>query len=244
MKQYIILFMLIVFTRSHAQQLTEISSGDFIREMRPVIEKMNQDNSKLRFKKEVYRDARSNELLSSSVGVIYHGKERSFRMEDGGVTIMQTNDIYLVVDSLDRVIQLAEPDTNFNPSMALMNLKAEALEKFQLSSYKNATFITYKVVPENLMDGTIEYQVDLKSNMIYRFKISYPAANYFSEDLDDETVEEPYAVITYEPLEKIKDPQKLFDLKQYIVPDQEGKYKLSDQLVNYELYDSRYHPIK
>lgn len=245
MKQYLIILTAFVWIgQVSAQQLTEINSGDFIKEMTPVIEKMNQNNCKLRFKREVYKDLRSNELISTTNGVIYHGTDKLFRLENDGITIIQTNEIYVIIDSLENLVQLAEPDTNFNPSMALMNLKMEALSKFKLSYYKTAAYTTYKVVPENPGDGIVEYQVDNKSKMIYRFKVSYPPANYFSENIDDETVEEPYAVITYEPIEKIKNSDQIFNLKPYVVLDENGKYKLSDKLVNYELYDSRYHPIK
>lgn len=245
MKYGIILMSALIYIgKINAQQLTEISTQDFIKEMNPVIGKMNQSNSKLTFKKEIYRDLHSNELISSASGVVYNGTGKSFRLENDGITIIQTSEIYVIIDSLENIVQLTEPDTNFNPSMALVNFNPESLSRFKLSSYKTPAYTTYRVVPENLGDGTIEYEVDNKSHLIYRFKVAYPPANYFSETIDDETVEEPYAVITYEPIEKIKDPKPLFDLRPYIVLDENGKYKLSDQLVNYELYDARYHPIK
>lgn len=227
-----------------AQQLTEISSQDFLKEMKPVIEKMNQSNCKLKFKREVYKDLRTNELLSTGTGVIYYGSGNTFRMENEGITIIQTGDIYVIIDSLENLVQLTDPDKNFSPATAVVNFNLEALSKFKLSYYKTAAYTTYKVIPENLADGTIEYQVDNKSGLIYRFKISYPPANYFSETIDDETVEEPYAVITYEPMEKIKNGSKFFDLTPYLVAGTDGKYVLSDKLINYELYDARYHPIK
>lgn len=245
MKYCILLFSAMVCVGTfHAQQLTEISSQDFVKEMKPVIEKMNQSNSKLKFKKEIYKDLHSNELISSASGIIYNGTGKSFRLENDGITIIQTNEIYVIIDSLENIVQITDPDTNFNPSMALVNFKLEALSKFKLSSYKTAAYTSYKVVPENLGDGTIEYEVDNKSQLIYRFKVAYPPANYFSETIDDETVEEPYAVITYEPMEKIKNPAPVFDLKPYVFLDENGTYQLSDQLVNYELYDARYHSIK
>ncbi|WP_343748982.1 hypothetical protein [Fluviicola sp.] len=227
-----------------AQQLTEISSQDFLKEMKPVIEKMNQSNCKLKFKKEIYKDLRTNELISTSTGVVYYGSGNTFRMENEGVTIIQTGDIYVIIDSLESLVQLTEPDKNFSPAMAVGNFNLEALSKFKLSYYKTTAYTTYKVIPDNLSEGTIEYQVDNKSGLIYRFKVSYPPANYFSETIDDETVEEPYAVVTYEPMEKIKNPAKLFDLAPYVVASGDGKYVLSDKLINYELYDARYHPIK
>ncbi len=227
--------------KANAQQFTEIPAELFIKEMKPVIAKMNQNNCKLTFKKEIYKDLRSNELVSSSTGVIYYGTGISFRMENEGITLIQTDEIYMVIDSTEHIVQLAEPDSSFNPSAALMNFKTEALSKFKLSSFKTDSYISYKVVPENLSEGIIEYQVDRKSNMLYRFKISYPPGNYFSENMDDETLEEPYAVIIYEPIQKLKNPEAFFDLKHIVVKNAKGEYLLADQMINYELHDSRYH---
>jgi hypothetical protein len=230
----------ICFGRVHAQTYTEISKELFLKEMRPVIEKMSQSNSKLIFKKEIFKDLHSNELISSSTGVIYTGTGKSFRMENEGITIIQTDDIYVVIDSMEQIVQLAKPDSSFNPSASLANFKSDALSKFKLSSFKTDTYISYKVIPENLAEGTIEYQVDRKTNMLYRFKVSYPSANYFSENLDDETLEEPYAVMVYEPLQKIKNPEALFDLSRIIVKQANGEYLLAEQMTNYELHDSRF----
>lgn len=226
----------------NAQQYTEISPELFVKEMKPVIVKMSQSNSKLQFKKEIYKDLHSNELVSSSSGAIYYGTGMSFKMENEGITIIQTNEIYVVIDSSERIVQLAKPDSSFNPAASLMNFKEDALSKFKLSSYKTDNYVSYKVIPENLSEGTIEYQVDRKSNMLYRFKVSYPPANYFSENMDDETLEEPYVVMIYEPIQKLKNPEQFFDLKNILVKKANGEYLLADQLINYELHDSRYQP--
>jgi len=231
---------LVLVGKLNAQQFTEISSELFVKEMKPVIEKMNQHNSRLSFKKEIYKDLHSNELISSSSGTIYYGTGITFRMENEGLTIIQTNEIYVVIDSLQAMVQLAKPDSSFNPAASLMNFKADALSKFKLSSYKTDSYISYKVVPPNLSEGTIEYQVDRKSNVLYRFKVSYPPANYFSENMDDETLEEPYVVMIYEPIQKLKNPEELFDLKHILVKNAGGEYLLADQMTHYELHDSRF----
>jgi hypothetical protein len=226
----------------NAQQFKEISSDLFVREMKPVIAKMNQANSRLAFKKEIYKDLHSNELMTASSGVIYYGTGKTFRMENEGVTVIQTDDLFVLIDSTEQLVQLATPDTSFNPSASLLNFRTDALLKFKLSSYKTDKYISYKVVPENLADGIIEYQVDLKSNMLYRFKVSYPPANYFSENMEDETLEEPYVIMVYEPIQPLKNPERYFDLKNILVKKAGGEYLLSEQLTNYELHDSRYQP--
>lgn len=226
----------------NAQQFKEISSDLFVREMKPVIAKMNQANSRLAFKKEIYKDLHSNELMTASSGVIYYGTGKTFRMENEGITVIQTDDLFVLIDSTEQLVQLATPDTSFNPSASLLNFRTDALLKFKLSSYKTDKYISYKVVPENLADGIIEYQVDLKSNMLYRFKVSYPPANYFSENMEDETLEEPYVIMVYEPIQPLKNPERYFDLKNILVKNAGGEYLLSEQLTNYELHDSRYQP--
>jgi hypothetical protein len=241
MKRYTALCMaFLCFGKFHAQEYTDLSKELFLKEMRPVIEKMSQSNSKLTFRKEIFKDVHSNELISSSKGVIYSGTGKSFRMESDGITIIQSDDIYVLIDSAEHIVQLAKPDSSFNPSASLANFKLEALSKFKLSSFQTDTYSSYKVVPENLSEGIIEYQVDRKTNMLYRFKVSYPPANYFSEDLEDETLEEPYAVMVYEPLQKIKNPEAVFDLSKIIVKQANGDYLLAEQMTNYELHDSRF----
>ena len=243
MKLYLTFLILpVVAFKLNAQQYKEISSELFIKEMKPVIAKMNQPNSKLSFKKEIYKDLHSNELVSSSSGVIYYGTGSSFRMENDGITIIQTSDIYVLIDSTERIVQLAKPDSSFNPSASLLNFNEEALAKFKLSSYKADSYISYQVIPENLAEGTIEYQVDLKSQMLYRFKVTYPPSNYFSENMDDETLEEPYVIMIYDPIQKLKNPEVYFDLKNILVKTASGEYLLANQLTNYELHDSRYQP--
>lgn len=231
---------LLCFGKLHAQTYKEISGELFLKEMKPVIEKMSQNNSKIAFKKEIFKDLHSNELISSSSGVIYYGTGKTFRMESEGIKVIQTHEIYVIVDSLEQLVQLSKPDSSFNPSASLANFKLDALSRFKLSSYKADQYISYKVIPENLSEGIIEYQVDRKSNMLYRFKVSYPAANYFSENLEDETLEEPYAVIIYEPIQQIKNPEVLFDLSGIIRKQANGEYLLAEQLTHYELHDSRY----
>lgn len=236
------LFALVIGFSSFSQKMESITPEVFVREMQPVVAKMNRDNSTIRFKREVYKDLKTKELVSTSSGCLYHGAGMTFRLENDQVTIIQDNSLYLIIDSTAGIIQLSEADTTFNPAGAIANFNTASLEKFQLFRSHSGTFDQYKIIPEDLSEGTIEYFVDTKTQQIYKVSITYPPANYFSENMDDETLEEPFAIVIYEPLKQLVSEGKLFDMSTILLPLGDGRFKLTEAYRDFELYDARYEP--
>lgn len=236
------LFALITGFSSFSQKMESITPEVFVEEMQPVVAKMNRDNITIRFKREIYKDLKTKELVSTSSGCLYHGAGVTFRLENDQVTIIQDKDLYLIIDSTSGVIQLSGADTTFNPAGAIANFNTESLEKFQLFRAHSGAYDQYKIIPEDLSEGTVEYYVDTKTQQIYKVSITYPPANYFSENMDDETLEEPFAIVIYEPVKQLASNGKLFDMSAILLPLGNGRFKLTEAYRDFELFDARYEP--
>lgn len=240
-----ILFLLSIFSIvgwNFAQEFKEISSESFVKEMTEIVRTMNKDNFKMTFKKEIYKDKVTNELIASTTGYMMHGTGLIYRSQSDGILVIQTDKLNVVIDSAALVVQLSKPDTSFNPAKAMANFNEESLKQFKLYKALAKGYTVYRVMPENLGEGIIEYYVKENGASIYKMIITYPPANYFSENLDDETLEEPYAILIYEPIKALTEQERktVFNLDEILVPIEGGRYMLNDNYKQYELYDSRY----
>jgi len=128
--------------------------------------------------------------------------------------------------------------------MALSNLTEKNLKDYTVYMFKGDAYTQFKVESKNVGESTLEFFVDNKTKHLYKLSILFPKANYFSEDITDESEEQPFIVLIYEPLTSLKNASKLFDTKNVLIPDEKGRFSLAPSYSNFKLYDSRYEPTK
>lgn len=221
------------------QKATPISSENFIKEMNLVRKSINLENSKLVFKKSIYRDKQSMEIISEENGQYLRGVGSDYKLMTEGVLVIQTGKIKIMVDSTEEFVQLSHFDSLSFPGNEIVQIPTEYLAQFDLFKSSSATYAMYSMVPkEDGGEGMIDIYVDTKTSRLYRIDISFPKGNYFSEDLEDETEEEPLVSIVYEPIELLK--QKLnLDFSSILIKEEKGNYRLNEQFSSFQFHDAR-----
>ena len=228
--------------KAGAQTITVLSSAEFRSEIAPMRNLMNKEMTSIRFKKDVFQDVYSNKLLESSTGVLYKGKGLNYKMINGGLTIIQSDKISLAVDSATNVVQINSVDSSLRMSNFLGDLSTDILDNYTFEKIVNPAFFVLKATAVKTNDGTMEFFFHAKTKMLYKFVLTFPPANYFSEELDDETVETPSVVMLYEPVQTLKAGEVSFDPSPYVKPNENGKFVLTEKMAGYELIDTRYQP--
>lgn len=225
-----------------AQTTAKISGKDFKKEIEPVRLMMNKEYSFIRFKKEVFQDEKTSQPAESSNGVIYRGSGINYKMVNEGVTILHLSNVILIIDSTSRMIQISEPDSVTKTVDLLGEISMEMLQNYEIEKTVFPAYISYKAIPKSAMESTLEFFVDIKSKLLYKLKMTLPEANYFSDNLEDETLEKPYVLMVYEPVQELKKDSNLFSYTSYLRLNESKKFELTEAFSAYELHDSRYQP--
>ena len=235
-------FLTLFWGMSAAQTSTVLSSSEFSKEIEPMRMIMNKEMTFIRFKRDIFQDLASNKIIESSSGTLYKGKGLNYKMINGGMTIVQTEKISLVIDSANNVVQINSVDSSLKISNFLTELPANILDNYEFEKISYPAFFVLKATAVKTNDGIMEFYFHAKTKMLYKFVLTFPPANYFSEELDDETLETPTVVIVYEPAQTIKPGEVSFDHSPYIKLNENGKFVLTEKMVGYELIDTRYQP--
>lgn len=225
-----------------AQTRTVLSSSEFSKEVAPIRNMMNKEMTFIRFKKDVFQDAATNKLIQSSSGILYKGTGLNYKMIDNGLLVIQSDKINLVVDSAANIVQINSVDSSLKISNFLADFPTGLLDNYEFEKIVNPTFFVLKATAVKTNEGTMEFYFHAKTKMFYKFILTFPPANYFSEELDDETVETPSVVMIYEPLQSLKSRDVSFDYSPYIKLNENGKFVLTEKMAGYELIDTRYQP--
>lgn len=225
-----------------AQATSKISEKDFKKEIEAVRVTMNKEYSLIRFKKEVFQDEKSMNAVESSTGVIYRGSGIDYKMVNEGLTVLHLNDIILIIDSTSKMIQISEPDSITKTIDLLSEVSIKMLEEYDIYKTIFPTYMIFKAIPKNSMESTLEFFVDTKTKRLYKLKMTLPEANYFSEDLEDETLERPYVLMVYEPVQGLKKDTDVFSYTPYVKKNDSKKFELTEAYSGYELHDARYQP--
>ncbi|TSJ46563.1 hypothetical protein [Fluviicola chungangensis] len=227
---------------SAAQTSIVLSSSEFSKEIEPMRTMMNKEMTVVRFKRDVFQDLASNKILESGSGTLYKGKGLNYKMINGGMTIVQTEKMSLVIDSANNVVQINSVDSSLKISNFLAELPANILDNYEFEKISYPAFFVLKATAVKTNDGIMEFYFHTKTKMLYKFVLTFPPANYFSEELEDESVETPSVVMVYEPMQALKTGDVSFDLSPYVKMNENGKFVLTEKMAGYELIDTRYQP--
>lgn len=225
-----------------AQTTVKLSPAEFNKEIAPSRSLMNRENVSIRFKKEIFEDVQSKVLMESSAGMVCRGKDITYKMVNDGLVVVQTDELKVIVDSVNMLIQLGEVESELKSIDFLGDLPLNMLDNYELEKTTYPNHFVLKASPKNADDAIMEMFINNKDKALYKLVVTMQPANYFSESLSDETLESPYVTIVYEPLQTIKNAEAIITYQPYILKNQSGNYELTPAFSAYQLHDSRYRP--
>ena len=226
----------------HAQTTVKLTATEFNKEISPSRVLMNRENVSIRFKKEIYEDVNSKVVVESSAGMLCRGKNITYKMVNDGLVVVQTDELKVIVDSVNMLIQLGEVENGLKSIDFLGDMPLEMLNNYDLEKITYPNYFVLKAIPKNADDAIMEMFINNKDKALYKLVVIMPPANYFSESMSDETLESPYVTIVYEPLQIVKNALEIITYQPYIIKNQSGKYELTPAFSGYQLHDSRYRP--
>lgn len=229
-------------TEVFAQTHTVLSSAEFTKEVAPIRTMMNKEMTFVKFKRDVFQDVKTNKLIESSSGILYKGKGLNYKMVNNGLLIVQSDKISLVVDSAANIVQINSVDSSLKTSNFLADFPSALLDNYEFEKIESPSFFVLKLTAIKTNEGTMEFYFHSKTKMLYKFVTTFPPANYFSEELDDETLETPSVVMVYEPMQTLRQNDVSFDYSPYVKLNENGKFVLTEKMAGYELIDTRYQP--
>lgn len=223
-----------------SQDVKQLNEKSFNAEMALLGKKMNAELVSCKFKKEVFKDINSSVIIESSKGEIIRGKGLEYKMVNPGMVSFQTNNLNVVIDSLDKMVYISNVDSSMRQVAQMQQIPLDALKDYKLEKISFPEYYILKAEPKNASIGIMEFYVHSKSTELYKLNIFYPPGNYFSESLEDETMESPYLTIIFEPMKKLKETSNLISLENILEKTATGDYALSPKMEGFQLKDSRY----
>ena len=209
-----------------------------------ALAQLNQKNIVMRFKKETFQDVKSASPIESVNGVVYRGTGLCYKMVLGGITVLQTDDIAIYIDSTERSVQVNEIDSSLKALNMTGSFTEEMLANYELERHQSGSFIVLKATPKFFDEGIMEFYLDAKKKSLYKLVISLPPANYFMENDDDETIESPYVSVIYEPIVPLKKNEVSFSEAGILIKDKQNNLSLTTAMTGYQLHDGRYRSKK
>lgn len=225
---------------SISQEVKSLDAKSFNSEMALLGKKMNAELVSCKFKKEVFKDINSSIAIESNTGEIIRGKGLEYKMVNPGMISFQTNNLNVVVDSLDKIVYISNVDSSMRQIAQMQQIPPDALKDYKLEKVIFHNYYVLKAAPKNASIGTMEFYVHSKTTELYKLNIFYPPGNYFSEALEDETIESPYLTIIFEPMKKLKETNGLISLDNILEKTTSGDYALSPKMEGFQLKDTRY----
>ena len=118
----------------------------------------------------------------------------------------------------------------------------QVLAKVKAGSYaikrgEDRNLVFYQITPKNVAEGITVICFSPQDSWIRSVEITLPKANYYMEDMADETLETPAVMMIYEKPKKIQQ-KNLFNLNQWLILNQD-KVALQAAYATFKLHDSR-----
>lgn len=240
MKKFILLICLCFSFFSISQEKKELDAKSFNSEMVLLGKKMNAEMMSVKFKKEVFKDVNSSIVIESGNGEIIRGKGLEYKMINPGMINFQTGKLNVLVDSTEHMVIISSIDSSLQSITQLNQIPLDVLKDYKLNKTIFPTYYVLRAEPENKSIGILEFFVYKESTELFKFNMFYPPGNYFSESMEDETLEAPYITIIFEPMKKLKEMANLISLENILEKTAEGEYVLSPKMKGFQLKDTRY----
>ena len=196
------------------------------------------ENYSLRYTKTIFRSIEDVEPMEVSTGIFYVGNMAEYRIEEPGTLIIQNKELNLTIDSASNMVYLSEPDEDYLPMEMRTFMTDSLMDFYSFSLLKKKNFHQLTIENKNELSHSIILQVDPVSYEVRKFIYHMPVGNYFSESIDDETVESPVLEIAYNKIKKEKFNVTFFSHEKWIVKDK-MPVELRKEITQFEINDLR-----
>lgn len=236
------LLLCLALSQVQAQTYRAVGMDVVQKEFANLSKAYNAENMELRYTKTMYPNIGDQLSATTSKGVIYRGVGNQYRVEEPGTFLVQNQDLKMQVDSANQMVVISKNDSIFT-SVQL----EEMLEKIKEGAYsvlrkEENKLVYYQITPQNKAEGITVICFNPSDGFIRSVQITLPTTNYYMDDLEDQTLETPSILMSYERPQKIQD-KNLFNLNQWLVLNQ-GKVELQPAFAAFKIHDSRLPQIK
>ena len=201
---------------SVSQDWKEISRDAFQDMLRKCSEQNRLENYFFTFTSEVYANPADATPISSSRGKLFHGKGVEYRLETSNQLLIQTSEVKMIIDSLEKTVFLMKPDTLFDQVNLDLLFASDDFRSASCLYRSEGNFHQYRILFPTGAYEMVEIWMDRSTSRIRRIAFYLTTSNYLSGQLEDETQERPYVVMEYFQPETFKATSGYFKLDPWL----------------------------
>lgn len=239
------LFILLFFACSFglcAQEWQQTSTETLKAILEKNARRFRSENYVLTFQTSIYKDLLSTETVTvDKQGMIIRGTGKSYRSDQGEQILLQNAEVKLLIDTSRHIIGLMPPDTLFDVIQTQQLLQNKGWERLVCETTTVKGKNVYRLSGESLEAYEyIELAFNNESGELLSMVLFFRPYNYFSDHIEDQTVEQPRIEIRYSAGGRLTDAhRKLLDLNEWVHKTTGSNYELSASKGSYRLEDYR-----
>ncbi len=219
----------------------EISASEMKSDVLKMAKHFQKENMELRYSKTIFQNKTDAEPMSQTNGVYYSGVSPVYRLEENSTLTIQTASFAMTIDSSENKVFIDNSKSNFSPVNLDLYKNDTVLAAQKFTKTKKGNVLIYTIQSRETDNGIIELYVNEKDYFLYKMNFYMPEGNYFQEELDDESVENPLLIITYTTPKALLKTETLFKTDNWL-NTQNIPFTFMPTVKGYELIDLRYLP--
>ena len=223
---------------SFAQEITASEMKTDVMKMAAHFEK---ENIELRYSKSIFQDVSSVKPMNQTSGVYYAGTSPFYRLEENNTLTIQNATFSMTIDSSEQKVFIDRTRADFSPVDLTIYQNDSVLNAQKFTKTVKGNIIIYTIQSKEGDNGVVELYVNQKDFFLYKINFYMPKGNYFQESMDDESIEQPLLVITYNNPKKLNTNDNLFYTTTWLNSETKP-FSLTQFAASYQLVDLRYEP--
>lgn len=226
-----------------SQEFKEVTKELAFDELSKVSKNYNGDLYSLSYAKRMFKNAADASPFQESTGTIYKGVGYEYRVEEPGSLVIQNQDYKLVVDSTIHLVTFNVKDSLFKAVNLDQMMRSDMVSLYTFQRKENKQTVSYRIIPNNGIGSTSEVSFDKQNFLLTTITMIFPLGNYFQDQLEDETEEQPIVIVSYNKPEKLNKQSNRFNFSNWLTLEKDTP-KLLENQAKFELHDQRYKPSK
>lgn len=234
---------ILYFQFSFGQQFIIVSKEEALSDLSRLSKVYSSVNYQLNYDKQIFENKTDVSPILTTSGSIYKGEKHEYRMAEKGTLLIQNNSHKIVVDTALSVVTIDKVDTSFSSISIDQLVNSGQVDQFVFKRKEDKSYLMYQFESSDKSQGITELWIDKKDFTLYRLSLSFPPANYFNEDLEDETLETPILIIFYMKPIALKEKKSLFSTSEWVVKDLNSTnddFLINPLQIGFNLHDLRY----
>ncbi len=219
----------------------EISPSEMKKDAIKMAAIFEKENYELSYSKSVYQDKKDQTPVEQTKGVYYFGVSPNYRIEENNLLIVQTKDFTMTIDSTEKKIFISKTASDYSPVNLALYQNDSILNAQKFTKRKENKSFVYTIQSRDVDNGIVELFVSETNFFVYKVNYYLPAGNYVQENLDDESVEQPLVIITYNPVKQKIQNSELFNVNKWLNTAAKPM-ELQPYAKDFQLIDLRYEP--